>query len=92
MAHRKITVNEKKYYYKVGRKNVEIRDEDMSRLSTPTIWDLKEISENDFIEAKRKVLCYYEDKYTINFLDDKYLKNAVVTPSDIETFIKQNNF
>ncbi len=91
MSHRKIVVNGKNYFYKVGRKNVEIRDEVMCRLATPTLWDFKGISEDDFIEARKAVSCFNKGEYIVDRVDVENIKNASVVPSDIEKYIKQNN-
>jgi hypothetical protein len=81
MSHRKIVVDSKNYFYKVGRKFVEIRDEKMNRLATISIWNLKGISEEQFLESKNED--YYDDYYHNDLF--------VVHPSDVEKFIKERN-
>lgn len=82
MSHRKIVVDGKNYFYKVGKKFVEIRNEKMIRLVTISIWNLKGISEEQFRKAK-------DDAVLDEFSDYPHDNLFVVYPLDIEKFIRE---
>ncbi len=91
MSYRKITINDKNFFYKVGLKFVEIKDESR-KICVVSKHKLKGMSEKDYVEATSKVNYFVSDESVWDAIKEKdsvkqLIKSASILPSDIKKYL-----